>query len=293
MVIALRLRLQQTEDLFIAGGVRFRLQLRYASLGGGEVQLHFDFNLAPRCGAKKGSVGIFWGGSDLNFGFSFEQPNSAGGVGFQMHFDFVWGQKPGARFGWDFFVHGGVVRFWLQLRLRNANLGRAHLHFDFDLLLKVWGLRAGWGFGCTSTSTLISPFLKSRCVWETTNQATSAHVDFGLDLEGCESKNIGLLVVCRLQYKTWEFWSFLLNQRKTWRILNGPPQNVGASVALHRGHCETWDFPLTLCWSQHSKCFSRHCGFSVALQLQSFCAETLGHLCWNHCKTWVTWLVLH
>ena len=84
MEIALRLRLQQTEDLFIAGGVRFRLQLRCASLGGGEAQLHFDFNLAPRRGAKKGGLGFFGGGRiSTSVSASSSQTRPGGGLVFR------------------------------------------------------------------------------------------------------------------------------------------------------------------------------------------------------------------
>ena len=62
MVIALRLRLQQTEDLFIAGGVRFRLQLRYASFGGGGSAAALRLQLGAQVrGKKRGGLGIFWG----------------------------------------------------------------------------------------------------------------------------------------------------------------------------------------------------------------------------------------
>ena len=218
---------------------------------GGEAQLHFDFNLAPRRGEKKGEGWDFLGGIRFQLRFQLRAAKLGRGGWFSDALRLRAGPKAGGAVRVGFLCAWGSGQILTSASASKRKPRAGSLAFWLQLL-KVWGLRAGWGFGCTSTSTLTSPFLKSRCVWETTNQATSVHVDFGLDLEGCESKNIGLLVVRRLQYKTWEFWSFLLSQRKTWCILNGPPQNVGASVALHRSHCETWDFPFTLCWSQRS-----------------------------------------
>ena len=73
MVIALRLRLQQTEDLFIARGVRFRLQLRYASLGGGgKCSCTSTSTWRPGAGQKKGRVGIFLGGIRFQLRFQLQ-----------------------------------------------------------------------------------------------------------------------------------------------------------------------------------------------------------------------------
>ena len=179
MEIALRLRLQQTEDLFIAGGVRFRLQLRCASLGGGEAQLHFDFNLAPRCGAKKRRVGIFLGGSDFNFSFSFEQPNSAGGGWFSDALRLLVGPKAGGavRVGFLFACGSGQIltsasaskrkpragslAFWLRLTSQGVEVKgwmgvRLHFDVDFDFPLPEEQMCLGNNqpsyFSCTSTS---------------------------------------------------------------------------------------------------------------------------------------------
>ena len=137
---------------------------------GGEVQLHFDFNLAPRCGANKGEGWDFLGGITFQLRFQLRAAKlGRGGLVFKCTSTSCGAKSRGRGSGWISLCMGE----WSDFDFSFGFLGRAHLHFDFDLLLKVWGLRAGRGFGCLLTSTLTSPFL-SRCVWETTNQASTS-----------------------------------------------------------------------------------------------------------------------
>ena len=176
MVIAFRLRLQQTEDLFIAGGVRFRLQLRCASLGGGGSAAALRLQLGAQVrGKKKRRVGISLGGSDFNFGFSFEQPNSAGGGWFSDALRLRVGPKAGGAVRVGFLCawgsgqiltsvsaskrkpRAGSLAFWLWLTSQGVGVKgwmgvRLHFDVDFDFPPDVFGKQPTKPLQCTSTS---------------------------------------------------------------------------------------------------------------------------------------------
>ena len=176
MVIAFRLRLQQTEDLFIAGGVRFRLQLRCASLGGGGSAAALRLQLGAQVrGKKKRRVGISLGGSDFNFGFSFEQPNSAGGGWFSDALRLRVGPKAGGAVRVGFLCawgsgqiltsvsaskrkpRAGSLAFWLWLTSQGVGVKgwmgvRLHFDVDFDFPPDVFGKQPTKLLQCTSTS---------------------------------------------------------------------------------------------------------------------------------------------